>query len=61
MKVIVEMEIETVDYCGKAFKKEIEKLVADIDKTSRLTKFTMRTNDGWNGLKDYKWEEIERA
>ena len=46
MRVIVRMEIETADYGGKEFKAEIEKLISDIDKDSKLIRFTMRDKYG---------------
>jgi len=60
MRVIVEMEIETEDYGGKEFKREIQKLIADIDTdTTRLTKFKMyaKDYDERDYDKDIDWQE----
>ena len=42
MRIIIDMEIESPDYGGAEFKKEIETLLADIGE-SRLTRFKMRS------------------
>ena len=63
MKVIIDMEIETPDYGGKEFKREIEKLLENIIKETddmpgsiRLTRFKMREKYGfWNVEKDIDW------
>jgi len=61
MKVIIEMEIETADYGGKEFKKEIEKLLADIDADSRLILFKMREKFGfYHPEKDIDWHLVTR-
>lgn len=41
MKVKVEIVIETSDFGKKEFKREIEKLISDIDLTSKLLSFDM--------------------
>lgn len=41
MKVKVEIVIETSDFGKKEFKREIEKLISDIDLTSKLLSFNM--------------------
>lgn len=58
MRVIIDMEIETSDYGGEEFKKEIEKLIADISNhESRLVRFKMRDKYGtWNKEKDIDWK-----
>lgn len=63
MRVIVNMEIETPDYGGAEFKREIEKLLEDIrfqagDKEGvlRLTKFKMGHKNKCD-QRDIDWEE----
>jgi hypothetical protein len=52
------MEIETEDYGGEEFKREIESLIDDVDPEAKLTKFKMRAKYGtWNDEKDIDWEE----
>ena len=65
MKVIIDMEIETPDYGGAEFKKEIEQLLEIIRQASgdalgsiRLTRFKMREKFGfWSTEKDIDWRE----
>ncbi len=65
MKIIIDMEIETPDYGGKEFKKEIENLLEHIREESndpvgsiRLTKFKMREKFSfWNTEKDIDFRE----
>jgi hypothetical protein len=60
MKVIIEMEIETEDYGGKEFMKEIKKLIADINPNSSLVRFKMRSKyGGWDIGKDIDWKKKE--
>ena len=42
MKVKVEFTVETVDFGEEEFKKEIEKLIMDIDTDTKLLTFYMR-------------------
>ena len=56
MRIIIDMEIETSDYGGPEFKGEIEKLLNDIDKDSRLMRFKMREKYGtWDTERDIDW------
>ena len=61
MRVIIDLEIETSDYGGEEFKKEVETLLKDIDSDTRLTKFRMRSKydeyftDGIQ--RDIDWKE----
>ena len=50
MRIIIDMEIESPDYGGKEFKKEIEKLITDIDSSgsTSLIKFKMRQKFGFS-------------
>lgn len=66
MRVIVKMEIETPDYGGIEFKKEIEKLLEDIrvqagDKEGalRLTSFKMHQKniEPMGDQRDIDWED----
>ena len=65
MRILVEMEIESPDYGGKEFKKEIEKLLEDIRVCSgdlpgaiKLFKFKMCKKDGaWDLKKDIDWRK----
>lgn len=41
MKVLIEFIVETADFGKKEFKKEIEKLIKDIDPDTKLLKFNM--------------------
>jgi len=45
MRVKVEMIIETEDYGEPEFKKEIERLIEDIDPKSKLVKFSMKEEE----------------
>jgi hypothetical protein len=65
MRVTVDMEIETPDYGGDEFKKEIEKLIenirlqaGDAEGTIKLTKFQMRSKYGMpDKERDIDWRE----
>ena len=58
MRIVIDMEIEAKDYGGKEFKKEIEKLIADIDPCAILVKFKMREKVGLSDPeKDIDWEK----
>ena len=57
MRVIIDMEIETEDYGGVEFKREIEKLLRDIDPDTQLTKFKMREKYGTWDERCIDWDE----
>lgn len=61
MRVRVEMTIESEDYSGKEFKKEIEKLIKNIDEKARLVRFKMYSAvRGYASVydeKDINWKE----
>ena len=42
MKVKIEFIVETEDFGEREFKKEIEKLIADIDSDTKLLTFSMK-------------------
>lgn len=46
MKVKVEFVVETADFGKEEFKKEIEKLIKDIDSDTKLLSFRMRELEG---------------
>jgi hypothetical protein len=51
------MEIETEDYGGEEFKRQIETLVKDIDSESRLTRFKMRPKYDLPDARAIEWIE----
>lgn len=60
MRVLIDLEIETVDYGGEDFKREVEALIKEIDPNSRLTRFKMRSkfNERIDGVvRDVDWRE----
>lgn len=57
MRVIIDMEIETEDYGGEEFKRQIETLVKDIDSESRLTRFKMRPKYDLPDARAIEWIE----
>lgn len=50
MRIIIDMEIESPDYGGEEFKREIEKLIAEIDLSgsSSLIRLKMRQKYGFH-------------
>jgi len=58
MRVTIDMEIETEDYGGKEFKKEVEKLIKDIDLNCSLIRFKMCGKfGGWDTGRDIDWSK----
>lgn len=60
MRVSVYLEIETTDWEGKEFKREIEKLIADIDQgrqESSLVAFDMFSAENIVDPRNYYWQE----
>ena len=58
MRILIDMEIESDDYGGREFKKEVEKIIKDIDPSGKtyLTRFKMRSKyDTWDPYKDIDW------
>ncbi len=56
MKVLVNIEIETTDYDGEKFKKEIDNLINDIDPSddTRLLWFSMTRADNETDERDFR-------
>jgi hypothetical protein len=50
MKVLVTFTVETEDYGESEFRNELEKLIADIDPSSKLEQFKMQKVDDYFDL-----------
>jgi hypothetical protein len=57
MIVRIEMEIITTDYDGVIFKKEIERLIDDIDPESELWKFKMWVPKKHKDTRSIDWDK----
>lgn len=58
MRIITDMELESPDYGGREFQKEIEKLLLNIDPSgeTRLIRFKMRQKFGCPDPRDIDFE-----